>query len=298
MSLRELIPEHESLKLLILHTPFAIDISTLAHCLNLVKLDLSNNNLAAFPHLGHLRSLRILFLHDNHLAIHHFTNIFTRAGETTPLAQNVVWITFWGNRHPFLARHFAANSTSAIAFDRHLIAQEEKTPDLLPRSPAYAPSTDISQLLLKRSSNYSTEEEYMRDFWLSLSQLRKRHEAINPAITIQKCFRGWIFRLKLRREFAQAKHNYLLLQGCLRGWRSSVGKERKLAAVLAEKGKTFLLFPNRRMNRSQIEQRLRELSKRARNAVLHRRLLLEHEIRFYSILRGNYDTMQDLYSRL
>lgn len=254
MSLRELIPEHESLKLLILHTPFAIDISTLAHCLNLVKLDLSNNNLIAFPHLGHLRSLRILFLHDNHLNIHHFTNIFTRAGEPTPLAQNVVWITFWGNKHPFLARHFAANSTSAIAFDRHLIAQEEKTVQLLPLSPAYASSTDISHLLLKRSTNnYTTEEEYMHDFWLSLNQLRKRHEAINPAIKIQKCFRGWIFRLKLRREFAQAKHNYLLLQGCFKSWKGTVGKERKLFAVLAQKEKTFLLFPNCRISRSQIE---------------------------------------------
>lgn len=127
VSLRELIPEHESLKLLILHTPFAIDIGSLPHCRNLVKLDLSSNNLADFPHLGHLRALRILFLHDNRLALPHFTRIFTQAGETTPLAQNVVWITFWGNRQSFLARHFAATSTSAIAFDRHLIAQEEKT---------------------------------------------------------------------------------------------------------------------------------------------------------------------------
>ena len=77
-----------------------------------------------------------------------------------------------------------------------------------------------------------------------------------------------------------------------------MGKERKLAALLAEKGKTFLLFPNCRINRSQIEQRLRELARRARNAVLHRRLRLEHEIRFYSILRGKYATMQDLYGCL
>lgn len=114
----------------------------------------------------------------------------------------------------------------------------------------------------------------MRDFWLSLSQLRKRHEAANPALKIQKCFRGWIFRLRLQREFAQAKRNYLLLEGCFRHWQSSVGSERKLAAVLAERGKTFLLFPNCRINRSQIEQRLRELARRARNAVLRRRLLL------------------------
>ena len=300
VSLRELIPEHESLKLLILHTPFAIDISTLAQCLNLVKLDLSSNNLAAFPYLGHLRSLRILFLHDNHLAIDHFTAIFTRAGEQSPLAQHVVWITFWGNKHPFLARHFAANSTSAIAFDRNLIAAEERTGQLMPHSASYAPGTDIANLLLKRSTtnNYSTEEEYMQDFWQSLRLLRKRHEAINPAIKIQKCFRGWVFREKLRREFARAKENYLLLQGCFRHWKSGARNERKLAGILAEKGKTFLLFASCRVSRGQIEQRLRELARKARSAVLQRRLLLKHEIRFYSILRGNYDTMQDLYSRL
>jgi hypothetical protein len=41
----------------------------------------------------------------------------------------------------------------------------------------------------------------MQDFWITLKMLRRRYEVVNPIIKIQKVFRGWIFREKLRREF-------------------------------------------------------------------------------------------------
>jgi Leucine-rich repeat (LRR) protein len=63
VSLEELVPQHDCLKLLILHTPYTLQIDTLALCTNLVKLDLSKNNLQHFPYLGELSTLRFMFLH-------------------------------------------------------------------------------------------------------------------------------------------------------------------------------------------------------------------------------------------
>ena len=45
-------------------------------CLNLVKLDLSKDNLSYFPYIGHLTSLRFMFPHDNNLTINQLRGIF------------------------------------------------------------------------------------------------------------------------------------------------------------------------------------------------------------------------------
>ena len=93
-------------------------------CLNLVKLDLSKNNLSYFPYIGHLTSLRFMFLHDNNLTINQLRGIFENEEEKGPLAQSIVWVTFSGNRNSFLGRHYLATETSAIAIDSHMVAPE------------------------------------------------------------------------------------------------------------------------------------------------------------------------------
>ena len=76
VSLEELVPQPECLKLLILHTPYSLVIDSLPLCTNLVKLDLSKNNLQHFPYIGHFTALRFMFLHDNNLSINHLRGIF------------------------------------------------------------------------------------------------------------------------------------------------------------------------------------------------------------------------------
>lgn len=76
VSLEELVPQHDCLKLLILHTPYTLVIESLSLCVNLVKLDLSKNNLQSFPHLGKLTSLKFMFIHENRLDIGALKGIF------------------------------------------------------------------------------------------------------------------------------------------------------------------------------------------------------------------------------
>jgi len=77
ISLEELIPNPKSLRLLILHTPFPLSLTPLQLCDNLVKLDVSNNNLASVPYLGHLSHLNFLFLHNNRLDFNDLRQLFS-----------------------------------------------------------------------------------------------------------------------------------------------------------------------------------------------------------------------------
>jgi hypothetical protein len=57
--------------------------------------------------------------------------IFEDDGKTSVLNENIVWVTYWGNKNVFLARHYLINKTKAIAFDKNIIVQEERGADLV-----------------------------------------------------------------------------------------------------------------------------------------------------------------------
>jgi len=106
-----------------------LNLTSLSACSNLVKLDLSRNNLSSFPYLGELRHLKFLHIHENKLDIDGLIGIFTDDfgnRKRSPLCQAVVWVTFWGNKGGFVARHFLANCTSALAVDLYMIIDEER----------------------------------------------------------------------------------------------------------------------------------------------------------------------------
>lgn len=52
-----------------LHTPTPMSLRPLIGCVNLFKLDISNNAVAVVPYLGHLTHLKFLFLHNNRLEL-------------------------------------------------------------------------------------------------------------------------------------------------------------------------------------------------------------------------------------
>lgn len=76
-----------------------------------------------------------------------------------------MWVTFWGNRNAFIGRHYLANETSAIAIDRNMIVQQERSPNFPFRSAEpFSALTDISHLLERKNTpaRFASEEEYMR----------------------------------------------------------------------------------------------------------------------------------------
>lgn len=132
ITLEELIPNPKSLRLLILHTPFPLNFEPLQLCTNLIKLDVSNNNLESVPYLGSLNHLRFLFLHNNRMDFEQLKRVFSMDPSNPYLARSalsngVVWVTFWGNKSCFYSRHYLVTNTNAIAVDRNLVVEEEKT---------------------------------------------------------------------------------------------------------------------------------------------------------------------------
>jgi Leucine-rich repeat (LRR) protein len=135
ISLEELIPNPKSLRLLILHTPFPLTLNALQNCTNLIKLDLSNNNLTTVPYLGHLNQLRFFFLHNNRLDFDALQTIFSLEPNSpylppSSLAKNIVWVTMWGNKNCLYARHYLVNHTAVVAVDKHIVVEEERSSNI------------------------------------------------------------------------------------------------------------------------------------------------------------------------
>lgn len=76
LSLEDITQQQNYVKILIVHTPLHLNIDALPRFHHLIKLDLSNNNLASFPSLAHLARLQFLFVHQNRLNIATFMAIF------------------------------------------------------------------------------------------------------------------------------------------------------------------------------------------------------------------------------
>ena len=62
-----------------------------------------------------------MFIHENRLDVSNLKNIFEKNKKKSFLSENIVWVTFWGNKNAFLGRHYLANETSAIAVDKNLV---------------------------------------------------------------------------------------------------------------------------------------------------------------------------------
>lgn len=158
---------------------------------------------------------------------------------------NIVWVTFWGNKNAFLGRHYLVNETSVIAVDKNMVVQEERTSEL-PSSnfEAFSHETDISEYLLKKNTinRHASEEEYMRELWVEMNQLRKKHEKLFPIIKIQKWFRGWSIREKKYQADQKLKQHSGVKSLFFTEWKEYVQKRIKLKHILAKSKKEYLLL--------------------------------------------------------
>jgi hypothetical protein len=302
LALEDITHDRTNLKILILHTPLPLKLTSLPLFTQLIKLDLAYNRLAALPHLGSLRHLQFLFLHNNHLNITSLMNIFEFQGVPSPLSASVKWFTFWGNKDVALARHYLANSTSIIAFDTTLISPEETSPSVLPISdqPTNSLSSDLSDILERAEidSPSKDEDDYVWDIWSDLAVLRARYQQQYPALKIQKVWRGYRLRAKFERYAQQQRHMLEQKAAFFQIWKVHTRRWIKLRALIdsAEKGEGGEKLTQ--MTRKDIERRLVELARQAKARILHKKAGTLNESRFYSVLRNNFQLMQDLYSFL
>ena len=304
VSLEKLIPQPENLKLLILHTPFTLDITALPLCRNLVKLDLSKNNLETFPHMGQLTSLRFIFLHENKLDTPHLLTMFEDNPpnkEPSNLSNSVIWVTYWGNKNEFQARHYLATKTKALAVDKNMIVEEERSEGIYEWGlPPFHPLTDISPIFeeKKKFDKNATEDEYMEDFWQDLRRIRQKQLLINPILRIQKVFRGWLFRTKQHRKKHDDRTNKEVLSNTFQALKSFCRRSKKLNTILRNRDKDYLLLPLKEMYLERTLRKMIRIAQEAKKKVFSRKLSVKSEMRFYGILRAHYIQMRTFYESL
>lgn len=110
-----------------------------------------------------------MLIHDNKLDIDGLIGIFQEdVGRETrsPLSKAIVWVTYWGNKSEFNARHYLINHTSVLAVDHHMAVPEEKSQAIFTNKKLvqpFDPVTNISDILQNRRkfNKNATEEEYM-----------------------------------------------------------------------------------------------------------------------------------------
>ena len=120
-----------------------------------------------------MNHLQFLFLHNNKLDFDDLRRLFSEEPDNpnlpqSNLAKHIVWVTFWGNKNCFYARHYLVNHTSAIAVDQNLVVEEEKSPKIHQMVEPFSPSTQIPFPLLKLQTKPDgfTEEEFIASFYV------------------------------------------------------------------------------------------------------------------------------------
>lgn len=111
------------------------------------------------PYLGNLVHLRFLFLHNNKLDFEILRSVFSDSSSVrSPLSNSIVWVTFWGNRNSFYARHFLVNNTAAIAVDTNVVVEEERSESMQKMVEPFSPETELEFPLVKVEAKGFSEE--------------------------------------------------------------------------------------------------------------------------------------------
>lgn len=87
----------------------------------------------------------------------------------------------------------------------------------------------------------------MKEFWDDIWELRKKQIEMNPALKIQKVFRGWLWRTSQSRGKAVQTAGNELVGKVFRAWVKQHKYEMKLRRILTKKNKTYLLLPLKQM---------------------------------------------------
>lgn len=169
------------------------DITALRSCANLLKLDLSNNQIVEIPDVSFwstLRSLHVLYLHRN--AISDKDSALKING-----CSQLHVLTLYNTPFSLLPgyRHNVINSILSLkALDRYVISDEEVVENLRLEGKFKSFSANFKmQLYQPLPQSISFEDERLRTIQL-LQDVEKTLSKFSPVLIIQRYFRGWLVR--------------------------------------------------------------------------------------------------------
>jgi hypothetical protein len=131
-----------------------------------------------------------------------------------------------------------------------------------------------------------------------MRELRKKVQIICPIIKLQKLYRSWIVRKKIRDKKNQAISTFKLKLLTFKGWKLTYLRQKTLFLFLRRRNKEHYLLSIREMKLQSIKQKMLEWAARAKERVLLRKISLKKEVQFYQILRSNMLMFKSLYNEL
>ncbi|CDW85131.1 leucine-rich repeat and iq domain-containing protein 3 [Stylonychia lemnae] len=222
---------------------FFQDLNNLQRMNNLVKVNLSHNQivlLPAFHSLGTLKNLRILML--DHNLIQNWSNLES----LTSLSDTLYHLTLSNNPISQVSgyRHYLVTKLSGLkALDEYIITDEERMEDVGfgLRFRALSP---FMRLYIPEFKEDLNAEQHLFQVELEIYKLKRLFEKNSPSIRIQSLFRGYKRRVAHSQYFEKRQKSIIYIQKMVRGWLQRLRMKRELRFLMKLQGLEYLTMTN------------------------------------------------------
>jgi hypothetical protein len=194
---------------------------------NLRKLDLSTNLLTSIGSVklwSTMPRLQVLYLHDNLLETWEtFTSLSS--------LDRILHLTLFNNpciHLPQYRKFMLSSLPSLLALDFHIATQEERLGIAMP-------DPEKSKIWIQDCSDLRSLKQH-------LYKLRRKFEKCSPSIKIQSVWRSFYVRRHMGGHLSERDQQAILIQKHVRGWLLRLKLRRDLEKLLKETNNEYLLF--------------------------------------------------------
>ena len=131
-----------------------------------------------------------------------------------------------------------------------------------------------------------------------MTLLRKKHITLNPVIRIQKMFRGWRMRAKLREVMVRQELHIAKIRKIARHWINFTKNRIRLRELTKKRKIEHLTSDLRQYKLHLIGIRMLELAREAKLRILERSNKHKNEIMIQKLLMKNYASFKLLYKTI
>ena len=194
---------------------------------NLRKLDLSTNllsNIGGVKLWSTMPRLQVLYLHDNLLET---WETFTSLG----VLDRILHLTLFNNpciHLPQYRKFMLESLPSLLALDFHIATQEE-------RLGIINPDPEKSKIWIQDCTDLRSLKQH-------LYKLRRKYEKCSPVIKIQSLWRSYYVRKHMGGHLSERDQHAIIIQKHVRGWLLRLRLRRDLEQLLKDTNNEFLLY--------------------------------------------------------
>ena len=242
----------------------------------LQKLDLSENKITKLPEkevFQSLVSLQIFFLHMNEIS--KWEDIESLSG-----LPSIMHLTVYSNPVAGIPgyRHYLVNcNDSLLALDDCVITDEERSEDAS-FGVRYRAMNKYMKIYIPKFVQNISAEKHLFNLEVDIYRLKRIFERNSPSIRIQSLFRGFSVRTTYKNYFKRKIKSIVKIQKYIRGWILRMKMKRELYEIMKEQGLAHLTFTSQqireRVAKAKIVKAIRFHLKRIRDRKFYEKQIL------------------------